>query len=62
MARGRPPQDDATRTRTVRVRVTGDQETRWRAAADARGVSLSEWLRELAEGAAERALDEADDD
>jgi uncharacterized protein (DUF1778 family) len=62
MARGRPPQDDATRTRTVRVRVTVDQEARWRAAADACGVSLSEWLRELAEGAAERALDEADDD
>jgi hypothetical protein len=52
--RGRPPQDDVTRTRMIRMRCTEDQETRWRAAADAAGVDLSTWLRELAEEAAER--------
>lgn len=52
MARGRPPQDDVTRDRMVRVRVTADQETRWRVAADAAGLDLSTWLRELADEAA----------
>lgn len=52
MPRGRPPQDDVTRDRMVRVRVTADQETRWRVAADAAGLDLSTWLRELADEAA----------
>jgi hypothetical protein len=54
MPRGRPPQDDTTRDRMIRVRVTSDQETRWRAAADAAGVDLSTWIRDLADAAAER--------
>jgi hypothetical protein len=52
MPRGRPPQDDVTRDRMIRVRVTSEQETRWRVAADAAGVDLSTWLRELADEAA----------
>lgn len=54
MPRGRPPQDDKTRDRMIRVRCTSDQEARWRAAADEAGVDLSTWLRDLADEAAER--------
>lgn len=49
MPRGRPPQDDVTRDRMLRVRVTADQEARYRAAAEAEGLDLSTWLRDLAD-------------
>jgi uncharacterized protein (DUF1778 family) len=56
MTRGRPPQDDTARDRMIRVRVTSEQEARWRAAADAEGSDLSTWLRDLADERAAKVL------
>jgi uncharacterized protein (DUF1778 family) len=51
---GRPPQDGVSRTAKVELRATPEQVAAWRAAAELQGYGLSEWLRELADEAAER--------
>jgi uncharacterized protein (DUF1778 family) len=42
----------------VGLRATPDQKSRWEAAAEAAGLSLSEWLRAVADAAAADALGE----
>lgn len=51
--RGRPRKEDAGRKDDViRFRVTDEQRDLIQAAADARGVDLSAWIRELVLSAA----------
>ncbi len=47
---GRKPVDDPFLSRSLAVRAT--QWERWRAAADAAGLSLSEWIRHVCDSAA----------
>lgn len=48
---GRPPLEDARRS-AVLLRLTEDEHARYRAAAEAAALPLTEWLRAAAERAA----------
>lgn len=50
---GRPPEDEEARSAVVNLRAMAEEIDTWRTLADAAGVSLSEWLRALANTAAE---------
>lgn len=41
--------DDATRDKSVLIRVSEAQREQWQAAAEADGSSVSEWLRQMAD-------------
>jgi hypothetical protein len=52
--RGRPPGSGAGRTDVVRMRLTPEQRARYLAAAEAIGVTLTEWACEAMDAACER--------
>jgi uncharacterized protein (DUF1778 family) len=54
MPRGRPPEDGKTREVTVEFRCGLEQRDAYDVAAKLAGKSRSEWLRDLADEAAER--------
>jgi len=43
---GRPPRAGKAASETVKLRATVDELARWRRAAVARDMTLSEWIRE----------------
>ncbi len=47
--RGRPSLGSAARTSRFEIRLTGDDVTRWTAAATKQGVTLAELVRESVE-------------
>lgn len=49
--RGQPPKDIKADER-INLRLLSDQKKAWEAAAKAKGVKLSVWLKELADKAA----------
>lgn len=56
MPKGRPPDDEAKREVKVQIRAMATQRAAWHAAAALEGKDLSEWLRDLADEAARKAL------
>ena len=50
-------EDGATATKQVLIRATEEDRERWKQAAEAKGVSLSEFIRTLANAAAAEILD-----
>ena len=51
---GRPPVANESRKAQVIIRVTSDEKLRWERAAEAAGMSMSEWARSVLGDAAER--------
>lgn len=47
--RGRPPRADKAATKRIELRVTRLERATWAHAAAVDGISVSEWLRRLAE-------------
>jgi predicted HicB family RNase H-like nuclease len=51
---GRPPRAGGA-TRIVALRLSDEERARWEEAAEAAGLSLSEWIRSICERAIKRA-------
>lgn len=52
---GRPPRSASAATRRIDLRATPEEETLWRAAAEASGLGLRRWIADQATTAARKA-------
>lgn len=48
---GRKPRGATAGSERIAIRATEDEVARWKASAEAAGVSMAEWIRRLANGA-----------
>lgn len=51
---GRPPKETKEHTPRLPIRVSLEQRATWRQAAEAEGLDLSEWVRQVCDKAANR--------
>lgn len=55
---GRPPRDGVGATERVEIRVTAEEHKAYKAAAEAKGQSISQWVREVLGRAVKRVKSE----